>query len=98
MSFELLCDIEVVFGLIILLPLLEEMNILMKSTQIWIVLVIDHVVAINLCQANMFSHFVDHDIAFKSDVFYYFKSLLDSSHNLFIMQWILDPNTSKLIT
>jgi len=34
-NFELLCDIEVLYGLIVLLPLLNEVNNLMKLPQTW---------------------------------------------------------------
>lgn len=34
-NFELLCDIEVLYGLIVLLPLLKEVNNLMKLPQTW---------------------------------------------------------------
>jgi hypothetical protein len=64
-NFTLLCDIEVLYGLAILLPLLEEMNNLMKLAHIWDVLVVNYVATIKLCQANYFSHFVNIDIAFK---------------------------------
>jgi hypothetical protein len=64
-NFTLLCDIEVLYGLAILLPLLEEMNNLMKLAHIWDVLVVNYVAIIKLCQANYFSHFVNFDIAFK---------------------------------
>ncbi len=48
--------------------------------------------AIKLCEAGLYSHFVDPYTAFKSDVLYSFKSLVDSSHDLFIMRWITDLN------
>jgi hypothetical protein len=50
------------------------------------------VAAIKLCEAGLYSHFVDPYTAFKSDVLYSFKSLVDSSHDLFIMRWITDLN------
>jgi hypothetical protein len=91
-NFELLCDIEVLYGLAILLPMLEEVNNLMKLGQAWDVFVVDYVAAIKLCPADLYSHFVDPYIAFKSDVFYSFKSLVDSCHDL-IMRWITNLNT-----
>ncbi len=42
-KFELLCDIEVLYGLVVLLPLLKEVNNLMKLPQTW------DVFAIKLC-------------------------------------------------
>jgi hypothetical protein len=93
MNFELLHDIEVLYELITLLPLLEEVNNLMKLAQACDVFIVDYVTIIKLCQAYLFSHFVDLEIAFKSNMFYSFKSLMDSFHDLLIMQCILDLNT-----
>jgi hypothetical protein len=92
-NFEILCDIEVLYELAILLPLLEEVNNLMKLAQAQDVFVVDYVAIIKLCEAYLFSHFVDLDTAFKFDVLYSFKSLVSSSHDLFIMKWILNLNT-----
>jgi hypothetical protein len=77
-NFELLCDIEDLYGLALLLPLLKEVNNLMKLAQIQNVFVVDYLAGIKLCQTNLFSHFVDFDIVFKFDVFYSFKSLVSS--------------------
>jgi hypothetical protein len=48
-NFELLCDIEVLYGLAILLPMLEKVDSLMKLAQAWDVFVVDYVAAIKLC-------------------------------------------------
>jgi hypothetical protein len=93
MNFELLRDIEVLYELIVLLPLLEEVNNLMKLAQACDVFIVDYVTIIELCQAYLFSHVVELEIAFKSNMFYSFKSLVDSFHDLFIIQCILDLNT-----
>jgi hypothetical protein len=66
---------------------------LMKLAQAQDVFVVDYVSIIKLCEAHLFSHFVDPNIAFKFDVFYFFKSLVSYSHDLFIMKWILNLNT-----
>jgi hypothetical protein len=78
-NFELLCDIKDLYGLAFLLPLLKDVNNLMKLAQIQNVFVVDYLVEMKLCQTNLFSHFVDFDIVFKFDVFYSFKSLVSSS-------------------
>jgi hypothetical protein len=48
-NLDLLCDIEVFYGLNCLLPLLEYVNSLMKLAQAWDVFVVDYVVAIKTC-------------------------------------------------
>jgi hypothetical protein len=61
-KFELLCDIEDLYGLALLLPLLKEVNNLMKLAQVRDVFVIEYLVEIKFCQTIFFSHFVDFDI------------------------------------
>jgi hypothetical protein len=77
-----------------MLPLLEEVNILMRLGQAQDVFVVDYGIVTKLCQAYLFSHFVDLNTTFKSNMVYSIKSLVSSSHDLFIMRWILDLNTS----
>jgi hypothetical protein len=48
-NFELLCDIEVLYSLAILLPMLEKVDSLMKLAQARDVFVVDYVAAIKLC-------------------------------------------------
>ncbi len=56
-------------------------------------LLVGHMAIIKFCQAFLFSHYVNLDIAFKFNVFYSYKCLVDSSHDLIIMQWIKHLNT-----
>jgi hypothetical protein len=66
----------------------------MKLGQGQDVFVVDYGIVIKLCQAYLFSHFVDLNTSLKSDIFYSIKSMVNSSHDLFIMKWILDLNTN----
>ncbi len=78
-NFELLCDIEDLYGLALLLPQLKEVKNLMKLAQVRDVFVVEYLAEIKLCQTNLVSHFVDFDIVLKFDMFYSFKSLVSSS-------------------
>jgi hypothetical protein len=55
------------------------------QTQAWDVFLVGHMAIIKFCQAFLFSHYVNLDIAFKFNVFYFYKCLVDSSHDLIIM-------------
>jgi hypothetical protein len=68
-NFELLCDIKVLYGLIVLLTLLKEMKNLMKLAQAWNIFVANYVASIKFCQVYLFSHFVNPSITFKFNVF-----------------------------
>ncbi len=57
----------------------------MKLAQAWDAFVVDYVTTFKPCQVNPFSHFVNLDIIFKFNMFYFFKSLMGSSTDLFIM-------------
>ncbi len=84
-NFELIYDIEVLYELAILLPLLEEVNNnLMKLAKAWEIFVVNYVVVIKLCYTYLFKIFVNPNIAFKFDLFDFFKSLVESSHDLLI--------------
>jgi hypothetical protein len=86
-NFELLYDIEVLFELAILLPLLKEVNNnLMKLVKAWEIFVVNYVVAIKLCYTYLFSNFVN--------IF-----TLLSSLNCFIFSsiWWIPPMTSSLV-
>jgi hypothetical protein len=84
-NLNLLCDIEVFYGLSYLLPMLESMNNLIKLAQAWNVFVVDYVKAIRMCQANLFMDYVEPNITFKYDESHFFKSLVDWSHELLHM-------------
>ncbi len=57
----------------------------MKLAQAWDAFVVNYVTTIKPCQVNPFSHFVDLHIIFKFNMFYFFKSLMGSFIDLFIM-------------
>jgi len=78
-------NFELIYELAILLPLLEEVNNnLMKLAKAWEIFVVNYVVVIKLCYTYLFNFFVNLNIAFKFDLFDFFKSLVDSSHDLLI--------------
>jgi hypothetical protein len=66
-NFELLCDIEVLYGLIVML-ILKEVKNLMKLAQAWNIFVANYVASIKFCQVDFFSHFGDPYITFKFNV------------------------------
>ncbi len=90
---KLLNDIEILYALAILLPLFEQVDNLMKLAQVQDVFVVDYVATIQLCKGDLFSNYVDYNTTYKYDVFYAFKSLVDSSHEILIMRWITNVNT-----
>ncbi len=57
------------------------------------IFVVDYVATIQLCKGDLFSNYVDSNTTYKYDVFYAFKSLVDSSHEIFITRWITNVNT-----
>ncbi len=66
---ELLCDIEVLYGLIVLLTLLKEVKNLMKLAQARNIFVANYVASIKFYQVDLFPHFIDPYITFKLNVF-----------------------------
>jgi hypothetical protein len=51
-NFEFLCDVEVVMGLIYIMPMLEVLHGFIKFTQSCYIFVCDFVIAIKMCCGN----------------------------------------------
>jgi len=79
MNFKLLCDVDVLYGLVVLLPLVEEMNNPIKLALAQDVFLVDYGnnQALNVRQI----HFVNLYTIFKFDVFDSLKSLVGPSHD-----------------
>jgi hypothetical protein len=77
---ENLCDLQVLLGLGCILPLLESIHALIKFTQIRDVYVCDLMVAIMVCQCDIYMMYCDETSKFTIDNFWAFKSLFEFKH------------------
>jgi len=66
------------------------MHVVIKFAQFKDVFVCDLVVAIKVCQGNVYSMYCDHTSKFIIDSFWAFKSLLNLKHENIHMCWIID--------
>jgi hypothetical protein len=91
-NLNLLCEIELLLGLTCILPMLEALNYLMKFSQQTACFVSDMVAAIKLCQADLFTWYVDPDTSYTADVFRKFKDILADTSDVFVHEWRHDMN------
>jgi hypothetical protein len=68
-NYEHLCDLQILLELSCIFPLLEFVHVFIKFAQIWNVFVCDLVVAINVCQTNLFNMYYDENYKFFKDSF-----------------------------
>ena len=72
--------------------MLEALNYLIKFSQQTSCFVCDMVAAVRLCQAYLFSWYVDLDIVYSTDVFQRFKDINTDKREVFSHDWRLDMN------
>jgi hypothetical protein len=91
-NLNLLCEIELLFGLACVLPMLEALNYLVKFSQQRACFVCDMVVVVKLCQADLYSSYVDSENAYAADVFRKFKDIYNDTSEVFTHEWRDDMN------
>ncbi len=77
LNYENLCDLQVLLGLVCILPLLESIHALIKFAQMRDLYVCDLVVAIKVNQGDIYMMYCDQTSNFTIDNFWAFKSLLE---------------------
>ncbi len=80
LNYENLCDLQVLFGLVCILPLLEFFHALIKFAQMRDLCVCDPMVAIKVCQGDIYMMYCDQTSNFSIDNFWALKSLLEFKH------------------
>jgi hypothetical protein len=91
-NLNLLCEIELLLGLACILPMLEALNYLIKFSQHTTCFVCDMVTAVKLCQADLYSWYVDSDTTYSADVFCKFKDISNDTSEVFSHEWKDDMN------
>jgi hypothetical protein len=80
-NLNLLCDVQVLLGLSRLLPMLRCAHLLMQFAQSRDVFVCDYIAAIQVCQAEITSFYIDDATTFSHDLFWDFKALCQTRHD-----------------
>jgi hypothetical protein len=73
--FELLCDLQILLGIVAILPLLEAIHNLIKFSQLCDVFVYDFVATTKVCQGEIFELYTNWNMRFKSNAFASYKFL-----------------------
>jgi hypothetical protein len=80
LNYENLCDLQVLLGLVCIMPLLESIHALIMSAQMKDLYVCDLVVVIKVNQVDIYMMYCDQTSKFTIDNFWAFKSLLEFKH------------------
>lgn len=95
-NFKLLCDVDLLISLSCLMPMLKIVHGLIKFAQKKDVFVCDYVIAIKICQRQLYIHYLNLATKYTYDVFKKFHDLVDCIYNTMHMKWkvnFLDLNT-----
>ncbi len=93
-NLELFDDLEVMFGLSYIVPLLEGLNKLIIFSFSWQWFVCDFVIVVKLCQTNFYCYYTDLQIAYMGDVFNGYENLPNGTLDVVVHEWALNLNTS----
>jgi hypothetical protein len=89
----LLIDVEMLLGLNVVMPLLEVVHSLIKFAQLRDVFVCDFIVAVNICEGDVYRMYCDIHSSFQGDVFMNFQALIYYAHESINLRWITYMNT-----
>ncbi len=93
-NFDLLCDVQVMLGLVAILPLLHSIHNFIKFNQCQRdIFIYDFVVVVKVCQGAIFSLYTNLNIKFKSYAFEAYKTLVGARYESIIMKWVIDLTT-----
>ena len=91
-NMNLLCEIELLLDLACILPMLEALNYLIKFSQQTTCFVYNIVATVKLCQADLYSWYVDSDTTYSTDVFRKFRDISNDTSEVFSHEWKVDMN------
>jgi len=80
LNYEHLCNLEILLMLACILHLLKFVHVLVKFAQMQDMFVCDLMVAVKVCQVDLFSMYCDQNSNFFANNLWTFKSLLECKH------------------
>ncbi len=86
-NFELLCDVEIVIGLMCVLPMLEVMHSLNKLVQNKCTFIFDFISAMKLCQFEIYSMYVRLEKQYSRNEFQAFVDLVTFKSDALCVEW-----------
>jgi hypothetical protein len=85
-------DPHVLLGLVAIQPMLESIDCLYVWVQKNDVFICDIVAALEVCEGQLYSFYVDHTTSYRRDDFWALNALLDSFHESIHLKWVCDMN------
>jgi acetyl/propionyl-CoA carboxylase alpha subunit len=87
-----LCDIDMILGLPCILPMLESMNGLMKFVQGKDIFVCDYIIAVKICQGDLYKMYNDFNISFQLESFPKFTDMVTNTSCRIAQDWVINLN------
>jgi hypothetical protein len=91
-SLDLMLDPHLLLGLVAIQPMLESIDCLYIWSQKNDVFICDFVAALEVCEGQLYSFYVDHTTFYGRDDFWALNALLNCSHEAIHLKWVCDLN------
>jgi hypothetical protein len=85
-------DPYTILSMVAMLPLLEEIDVLVNFAQMRNVFISDFVGGLQTCQKRLFNLYMNCETAFRRDRFHGLNQLLYLSHDQILLKWEADLN------
>jgi hypothetical protein len=94
-SLELLLDPYVLLGLVAIQPMLESIDALYVWAQKSDAFICDFIAALEVCEGQLYTFYVDHTTSYGRDDFWALSALLECSYESIQLKWIYDLNETS---
>jgi hypothetical protein len=85
-------DPYTILSMVAMLPLLEEIDVLVNFAQMRNVFISDFVGGMQTCHEHLFNLYMNYETAFRRDRFHGLNQLLHLSHDQILLKWEADLN------
>jgi hypothetical protein len=92
-NFFLSINVEILFGLNVMMPMLEAIHSLIKFAQLKDVFVYNFITIIKVGEGDVYCIFYDMQSSFEGNVLNYFTTLINNVHKSINLCWNIDMNT-----
>jgi len=93
-NFEYFCDIEMIMGLVCIMPMLKAFHALIKFAQACDTFVCDFVTNVKLCCVELYKLFFDMETKYGQEHFKTFLDLHDCSNDQLLITWWTNSTTN----
>jgi len=92
----LMTNVKMLLGLNAIMPLLEEVHSLIKSSQLHDMFVCDFIAIVKICEIDVYMMYYDNHYYFQGDMFENFHAFINNVHKRMSFWWIMDLNIGTI--